>query len=447
MVLDSLSNMLVDAINKLKKYILVDRRAIESLVKDIQRALLQSDVDVKLVLEISERIKKRALEEELPPGISKREYIIKIVYEELTKLLGGRKVKDYVIKKRPYIIMLVGIQGSGKTTSAVKLANYFQKRGFKVGLICADTYRAGAFQQISQLAEKVNIPVYGFSNEKISSIEIAKDGIDYFKKQNFDVIIIDTAGRHKDEKGLMSEMHEMAKKIRPSEIMLVIDGTIGQQAFSQAKAFKEITRDIGTIFVTKLDGTARGGGALSAVSAIGAPIAFIGTGEHIDDIELFNPPKFVGRLLGIPDIEQLIQKVKEAKIVVSKEKTLKMLKGKFTLVDFYEQINNISKLGPMDKVLQYMGIKQKLPSNLDSIAKEKLKKWKVIIQSMTFDELANPQIIDSSRVNRIARGSGTTPRDVKELLKHYRQMKTMLKRFGKKGVRLSKLYKNLQLKI
>ncbi|MCD6514816.1 MAG: signal recognition particle protein [Candidatus Odinarchaeota archaeon] len=447
MVLDSLSNMLVDAINKLKKYILVDRRAIELLVKDIQRALLQSDVDVKLVLEISERIKKRALEEELPPGISKREYIIKIVYEELTKLLGGGKVKDYVIKKRPYIIMLVGIQGSGKTTSAVKLANYFQKRGFKVGLVCADTYRAGAFQQISQLAEKVNIPVYGFSDRKISSIEIAKDGIDYFKKQNFDVIIIDTAGRHKDEKGLMSEMHEMAKEIKPSEIMLVIDGTIGQQAFSQAKAFKETTGDIGTIFVTKLDGTARGGGALSAVSAIGAPIAFIGTGEHIDDIELFNPSKFVGRLLGIPDIEQLIQKVKEAKIAVSKEKTLKMLKGKFTLVDFYEQINNISKLGPMDKVLQYMGIKQKLPSNLDSIAKEKLKKWKVIIQSMTFDELANPQIIDSSRVNRIARGSGTTPRDVKELLKQYRQMKTMLKRFGKKGVRLSKLYKNLQLKI
>ncbi|MHA1470851.1 MAG: signal recognition particle receptor subunit alpha, partial [Candidatus Asgardarchaeia archaeon] len=368
MVLDSLSNMLVDAINKLKKYILVDKKAIESLVKDIQRALLQSDVDVKLVLEISERIKKRALEEELPPSISKREYIIKIVYEELTKLLGGGKVKDYVIKKRPYIIMLVGIQGSGKTTSAVKLANYFQKRGFKVGLVCADTYRAGAFQQISQLAEKVNIPVYGFSDRKISSIEIAKDGIDYFKKQNFDVIIIDTAGRHKDEKGLMSEMHEMAKAIKPSEIMLVIDGTIGQQAFSQAKAFKETTGDIGTIFVTKLDGTARGGGALSAVSAIGAPIAFIGTGEHIDDIELFNPSKFVGRLLGIPDIEQLIQKVKEAKIAVSKEKTLKMLKGKFTLVDFYEQINNISKLGPMDKVLQYMGIKQKLPSNLDSIA-------------------------------------------------------------------------------
>ncbi|MGQ4833238.1 MAG: signal recognition particle protein Srp54 [Candidatus Asgardarchaeia archaeon] len=437
MALDSLSNMLTNAIAKLRKYALVDRKAIEELTRDIQRALLQADVDVNLVLKISQVIKKRALEEEVPSGISRKDHVIRIVYEELTKLLGGEKKKEYVIKERPYIIMLVGIQGSGKTTSAVKLAGYFQKRGLRTGIICADTYRPGACQQLEQLAKKINVEVYKEENNK-SSIKIAKDGIEYFRKKNVDIIIVDTAGRHKDEKSLMNEMREISRKINPNEIMLVIDGTIGQQAYAQAKAFKEATGEIGTIFVTKLDGTARGGGALSAVAATGAPIAFIGTGEHIEDIELFNPPMFVGRLLGLPDIEQLIKKVREAKVISSKEKTLRMLKGKFTLIDFYEQINAISKLGPLDKIFQYMGVKQKIPAGYDKIAEEKMKKWKVIMQSMTIDELKDPQIINSSRIQRIARGSGTSPKEIKELLKQYKNMKVLIKRFGKKGMKMQK---------
>ena len=429
--------MLAEAISKLKRYALVDKKAIEQLVRDIQRALLQADVDVNLVLKLSQVIRQRAFEEELPPGVSRKDYLIRIVYEELTKLLGGEKKREYIIKERPYIIMLIGIQGSGKTTSAVKLANYFQKRGLKVGIVCADTYRPGACQQLEQLASKINVSTYKDPTNK-SAIKISKDGIEYFKKKNVDVIIVDTAGRHKDEKTLMDEMKEISKKIHPNEIMLVIDGTIGQQAYSQAKAFKEATGEIGTIFVTKLDGTARGGGALSAVAATNAPIAFIGTGEHIEDIELFNPPVFVGRLLGLPDIQQLVKKVKEAKIVSSKEKTLKMLKGKFTLVDFYEQINAISKLGPLDKIFQYMGVKQKIPAGYDKIAEEKLKKWKVIMQSMTIDELKEPQIIDSSRIKRIAKGSGTSPKEIKELLKQYKSMKVLIKRFGKKGMKMQK---------
>ncbi|MGQ4914636.1 MAG: signal recognition particle protein Srp54 [Candidatus Asgardarchaeia archaeon] len=431
MVLEKLGQMLYKTIQKISKFAVVDKKAIEEVIRDLQRALLQADVSVDLVMKLSERIRKKAFEVELPPGISRREHLIKIIYDELITLLGGAHVEPYSIKSKPHIIMLVGIQGSGKTTSAAKLAYYFSKQGLKTALVCADTYRPGAFNQLQQLAEKIGVPLYGHPESK-DSVKIAKEGIKKFS--NYDILIVDTAGRHKDEENLMKEMKQISEKINPSEIMLVIDGTIGQQAYTQALSFKQNT-NIGSIFITKLDGSARGGGALSAVAATGAPIRFIGIGEHIEDIELFNPSKFVGRLLGIPDIEGLIKKVREAEISVTRSQTLKLLSGKLTLLDFYEQLNALPKLGSLQKILGMMGLGQKIPQELQGVAEEKLKKWKVILQSMNKEELLNPQILSGSRIRRIARGSGTTVKDVKDLLKQYRTMKSFMKRYGKKGLR------------
>lgn len=431
MVLEKLGKMLYATIQKITKFAIVDKKAIEEVIRDIQRALLQADVNVDLVFNLSNNIRKRAFETELPPGISRRELLIKIIYDELISILGGSYVKPHIVTKKPYILMLVGIQGSGKTTSAAKLAKFYKKQGYKTALVCADTYRPGAFNQLQQLAEQIGVPIFGEQKSK-DSVAIAKKGIKTFS--NYDIIIVDTAGRHKDESNLMKEMKDIAKKINPSEIMLVIDGTIGQQAYSQALAFKNTT-EIGSIFVTKLDGSARGGGALSAVAATKALIRYIGTGEHIDDIEAFNPTKFVGRLLGIPDIDSLVKKVQDAELKISREKSIKLLSGKLTLLDFYEQLDSLPKLGSLQKLLSLMGLSQKVPKELQGVAEEKLKKWKVILQSMNREELLNPQLLNSSRIKRIAKGSGTTPHDVKDLLKQYRMMKSFIKRYGKKGFR------------
>ncbi|MEM1885764.1 MAG: signal recognition particle receptor subunit alpha, partial [Candidatus Jordarchaeales archaeon] len=328
MVLDALGEGLRNAISKLLRSTVADREAVRELVREMQRVLLSSDVNVELVLRLSENIERRALEEELPLGISRREHIVKIVYDELVKILGGRPRGLNIKPGRLNVIMLVGIQGSGKTTTAAKLAKYLVKRGFKVGLVCADTFRLGAYEQLSQLAESIGVPFFGDVNSK-SSVDVARRGIEFFREKGVDVVIVDTAGRHKNEADLMEEMKEIANAIKPTEIILVVDGTLGQQAMVQAKAFKEAT-DIGSIIVTKLDGTARGGGALSAVAATGAPIKFIGIGEKLDDIEAFDPVGFVGRLLGISDLRALLEKVREAEIKPEKEEVVALLTGRFT---------------------------------------------------------------------------------------------------------------------
>ncbi len=310
MALDNLGSSLTNAIKKLFKAGVVDEATVKELVRDIQRALLQSDVNVQLVLQISKNIEERALKEKVPPGVSRREHVIKVVYEELTKFVGDKPVPLKVEPGKKKIIMLVGIQGSGKTTHAAKLARYFQKRGLKVGLICADTYRPGAYAQLQQLAARINIPFFGDLKAK-DPVKVVKEGLKQFGEK--DLIIVDTAGRHKEEKDLIKEMKDLEKNIKPDEVIMVIDGTIGQQALAQAKTFHEAT-PIGAIIVTKLDGSSRGGGALSAVAATGAPIKFIGTGEKIEDIEPFIPSRFVGRLLGMGDLETLLEKVKDAEI-------------------------------------------------------------------------------------------------------------------------------------
>lgn len=432
MVLDALGEGLRSAINRLLRSAVADRNAVRELVREIQRVLLSSDVNVELVLRLSENIEKRALEEKLPLGVSRREHIVKIVYEELVNILGSKPRGLNIKPGQLNVIMLVGIQGSGKTTTAAKLARYLAKRGFKTGLVCADTFRLGAYEQLSQLAEAAGVPFYGDSNSR-SSVEVAKRGIDYFRGKGCDVVIVDTAGRHKNEADLMEEMKEIARSIKPTEIMLVVDGTLGQQAMAQAKAFKEAT-DIGSIIVTKLDGTARGGGALSAVAATGAPIKFIGTGEKLEDIEAFDPVGFVGRLLGMGDLRALLEKVREAELKPEKEEALALLTGHFTLKEFYKWMEQARKMGPVGKIFELIGLSS-VPKEFKDMAEAKLEKWKVIMQSMTKEELENPKILNRSRVNRIARGSGTTPKDVKELVDQYFAAKKLVKTLGKRRMR------------
>ena len=429
MVLEKLGSSIYQALKKVFRVAVVDEATVKELVRDIQRALLQADVNVKLVLEISKRIEERALKEKLPLGISRKEHIIKVVYDELTRFLGEKPASLKITPGKRRIIMLVGIQGSGKTTAAAKLARYLQKRGVKTALICADTYRPGAYAQLQQLANKINVPLYGNPKEK-NPVKIAREGLKQFK--DYEIVIIDTAGRHKEEKSLIEEMKKLDKAIKPDEIMLVIDGTIGQQAAVQAKAFHEAT-PIGSVMVTKLDGSARGGGALSAVAAIGAPIKFIGTGEKIEDIEPFVPSRFVGRLLGMGDLETLLEKVREAEIKVPKKKAKAILSGKFTLTDMYEQFEAMQSMGPFKKILSmFPGFSYDIPEEMLNTAEDKLKKWRVIIQSMTPKERENPKILNSSRIRRVARGSGTSEKDVKELLKQYAMMKKMLKSLRRK---------------
>ena len=429
MALERLGSSLHAALKKIFRASIVDEAVVKELVRDVQRSLLQADVNVKLVLEISKRIEERALKEKVPPGISRREHVVKVVYEELTRFLGEKPVPIKIEPGKRKVIMLVGIQGSGKTTAAAKIARYFQKRGFKPALICADTYRPGAFAQLKQLAEKINVPLYGEPGKK-NPVKIALNGLKQF--ENKDIVIIDTAGRHKEEKELIKEMKNLEKKIKPDEVMLVIDGTIGQQAMVQAKAFNEAT-PIGSILVTKLDGSARGGGALSAVAATGAPIKFIGTGEKIEDIEAFIPSRFVGRLLGMGDLETLLEKVREAEIKVPEKKAKAILSGKFTLTDMYEQFEAMKSMGPFRKILKMIpGMSYDVPEEMLDLAEDRLEKWRVIIQSMTPKEKENPKIFNASRIKRVARGSGTSEKEVKELLKQYSMMKKMLKAFRRK---------------
>lgn len=427
MVLGSLGSSLYEALRRLLRAPLVDEKVVKELKNDILRALLQGDVNLNLVLSLSRRIEERAFKEKVPPGLGRRELVLKIVYEELISLLGGERPVEVGLKPgRSNVIMLVGIQGCGKTTSAAKLARYFKKRGFKASLVCADSFRPGAYDQLKQLAESIGVPFYGDLKE-LSSVKLAVAGVERFRREGYEVIIVDTAGRHKEEKGLIEEMKVMAEAIKPDEIMLVIDATIGQQAAIQAQAFNEATK-VGSIFIAKLDGAAKGGGALSAVAATGAPIKFIGLGEKVNEVEAFSPPQFVGRLLGMGDLKALVEKVREAEAMPRGEVVEAFISGRFTLRDMVEHLQSIRKMGPLTKILQMIpGFGYKIPEEMAELTEEKIDRWIVITKSMTRRELDSPQVIGKSHMRRIALGSGTTVKDVKDMIEQYFMMKKALR--------------------
>jgi len=435
MVLDDLGNSLKGTLKKIANAVYVDSKLIKEVVRDIQRALLQADVNVKLVLELSKKIEKRALEEKPPAGMSNREHAIHIVYDELVNILG--ESRELPMKKQ--VIMMVGLYGQGKTTTCGKLAIYFKKKGLRPALIAGDVHRPAAYEQLKQIAEKVEVPFYGDNKEK-DAVKIVKEGLDKFKRSS-DVIIVDTSGRHKLENDLITEMTDIFKATKPDEKLLVMDAAVGQQAGPQAKAFNDAINITG-IVLTKLDGTAKGGGALSAAAEVGAPIVFIGTGEHSVDFETFDPARFISRLLGMGDIKSLLEKAEESLKGKDAEKTARrIMSGKFTLHDMYDQMDMLSGMGPLKKVAEMLpgGFSGKLKdSDMDS-TQDKLKKFRFIMDSMTDEEMNDPSIVRSSRIKRIARGAGLENKDVKELLKYYDMTKRMMKGFS--GDR--KLQKNL----
>lgn len=417
--------MALEALKDVAKKILgstsIDKKFVEEMVRDIQRALIRADVNIKQVKEISEAIKKRALSEEVPEYFDAREHVLKIVYEELLKGVG----EGIEIPLKKAKIMLVGLQGSGKTTTAVKIAKFFKDRGLKTAVVAADTYRPAAFEQLKQLSDANNITFYGYKG--ISAVDIVKKALENAKE---DIIVIDTAGRHALEKELIDEMVEIARVANPDYKFLVLDAAIGQLASKQAKAFHEAI-GINGIIITKFDGTAKGGGALSAAREIGIPIAFIGTGEKVEDFEKFDPQSFISRLLGMGDIKTLMEKVEK----VAKEEEIDaeaFIKGSFTLKDIYKQIEAMNKLGPLRKVFEMIPmLGLKISDDVAEMTQEKMKKFKVIMDSMTEEELLNPKIIDSSRIRRIAIGSGTSPQEVRELLRYYETIRNVMKKMKK----------------
>jgi signal recognition particle subunit SRP54 len=438
-MLENLRTGLRGAIKKIVRASDINEELIDSLCKDIQRALLQSDVNVKLVLEITKRIKERSMNEEPVKGLTRKDHIITILYGELARLLGyaGQTIKsidksqqthDRILHFEPEkqsIILMLGIQGSGKTTVTAKVARWLSKQGYSVGVIGADTWRPGALTQLKMNCSRINAEVYG-EEANADALDIVRKGLEHFRTQNIDVVIVDTAGRHKEESGLLEEMRNMRNAINPNLVLLVIDGTIGQQAFNQAKAFHQAA-EVGGIIVTKLDGSAKGGGVLSASAATGAKVLFIGTGERIDDLEVFSPTNFVGRILGMGDIQAVLEMARGLELQADENQAKRLLGGKMTIEDFYAQMENVGKMGFRNVIDNLPGLSGMLKEDQLDALEGKMEKWRFIIQSMTRDEKRNPEIINESRRKRIARGAGLTEHEVRDLVKQYSNSKTLMK--------------------
>jgi signal recognition particle subunit SRP54 len=421
MVLENLGNALRNTIKRVMNAPHIDSAVVKEISKEIQRALLQADVNVKQVLELTKRIETRALTEKPSAGMGSGEHVVHIMYEELSSLLGkGRSIE---LKKQR--ILMLGIYGQGKTTSCAKLARYLQKKGLSAGMIAADVHRPAAYDQLKQLSENINCRFYG-DIQSTSAVAVVDRGLK--ELSDCDAIIIDTAGRHKLDDELMEELREINGRVKPEERILVIDATIGQQAKEQAKAFNESVGITGVI-LTKMDGSAKGGGALSAVAEVGAPIMFIGTGEKIDDIEPFDSDRFISRLLGMGDLQTLLEKAKETiDEKKAEELTKKVMSGRFTLKEFYEEIESVTKIGTLDKIMELVPLPgAKVDKNKMDESQKLFSKFRVVMDSMTEEELESPQIIKGTRIARIARGAGVETKDVKELLRYYNMSRNMMK--------------------
>ncbi|MDE1848446.1 MAG: signal recognition particle receptor subunit alpha [Nanoarchaeota archaeon] len=455
-MLERLGEILKKTTNRITNALFLDRDLVDSIVRDLQRALIEADVNIALVKELSDKIRKIAFDERIV-GIEKKEHLVKALYDELLSILGEHK--QLILKKSQNRIMLVGLYASGKTTTIAKLGNWFAKRSSRVALIGLDVHRPAAKEQLMQLGKQNNLAVFTEQDEK-DALKIWKRFEPELKK--FDVVLIDTAGRHNLDKELVKEIEQLHKKIQPTETILVMPADIGQAAKEQAEYFRNAL-NISGVIITRMDSTAKGGGALTACAQTKAPVYFITTGEKINDLEEFNPKSFLSRLLGMGDLEALLEKVRSVTDEKKQEGMKKRLEeGKLSLGDIVEQAKSMNSLGGLEKIKSlipgFSDISAKMPEGMMESQNAKISKWEHILKSMTEEEKNNPELLkkQTSRIARIAKGAGVATANIRSLLKQYdllssmikdassadlsngisqKQLQKMMKKLGKKGLR------------
>jgi signal recognition particle subunit SRP54 len=427
MPLSKLAEGLQGVLRRIQGAALVDDALLKESIRELQKTLISSDVNVKLVISLSKTIENRVKTDKIPKGASQKEHFLKIVYEELVKLVGEEQTPKIVPQK----ILLVGCYGHGKTTTTAKLAKFFSKRGLKTGIMTTDTWRPAAYEQLRQLGEKLGVPTYGEPANK-DALAILRNGLKQF--DGYDVIIVDSAGRDSLNADLIGEVKRLNDVLKADERYLVLGADMGQSAGKQAKEFNDAVGVTGVI-VTRMDSSAKGGGALSACAEAHVPIAFIGTGEKVDDFEPFNGEKYVSRLLGFPDMGALMEKMRD----LAKDENLEedLMSGEFTLRTFYKQLEAQKKMGSMGKLLEQMGLSAQIPEELVEQSEAKMASFKVIMDSMTKEELNNPAVLNKSRMARIARGSGKPESDVRALIKQFELARNLMGKL-QKGKRLPK---------
>ncbi|MBC5996095.1 signal recognition particle protein [Romboutsia ilealis] len=430
MIFEGLSDKLQGALSKLKSKGKLTEQDVKTAMREVKLALLEADVNFKVVKDFVKTVQERCVGQEVMESLTPAQHVIKIVNEELTSLMGDVQSKIMISPKPPTVIMMVGLQGAGKTTTSGKLGGYFKKQGKKPLLIAGDIYRPAAIKQLQVVGEKLDIPVFNMG-DKESPVNIAKAGLSHAIKNNHDLVIIDTAGRLHIDEALMDELKSIKSEVKPHEILLVVDSMTGQDAVNVSESFNEAL-GIDGVILTKLDGDTRGGAALSIRAVTQKPIKFIGMGEKLDDLEPFHPDRMASRILGMGDVLSLIEKAQEnLDLEKAKELEQKIKKQEFDFEDLLQQMEQIQNMGPLDKVLGMIpgmgNIKDQL-GDVDLNGKE-MKRSRAIIQSMTPDERRDPSLLNASRKKRIAKGSGTSVQDVNRMIKQLNEMKKMMKMF------------------
>lgn len=429
MIFENLSDKLQNALGKLRGKGKLTEKDVDSALREVRLALLEADVNFKVVKDFIKDVKARAIGDEVMQSLTPGQQVVKIVNEELTKLMGKSESKIQLSSSPPTVILMCGLQGAGKTTTSGKLAYNLKKQNKRPLLVACDIYRPAAIKQLEVVGEKVQVPVFSMG-DKHKPVNIAKAGLEHGIKNGNDIIIIDTAGRLHIDEELMEEIKDIHDAVNPNEILLVLDAMTGQDAVNVAKSFDDILGITGVV-LTKLDGDARGGAALSIRAVTDKPIKFVGMGEKLDQLEAFHPDRMASRILGMGDVLSLIEKA-QANIDEEKARELekKLRTAQFTLDDFLEQLEQMKSLGPLDQILGMMpGVNSKALKNIDVNDKD-LSSIEAIIKSMTKKERENPDIIDSSRRKRISQGSGTSVQEVNKLLKQFKETKKMMKKLN-----------------
>ena len=435
-MLESLTQKLANAFKRFRNKGKLTEADVREGMREVKRALLEADVNFKVVRDFISEVTERAVGTEVLESLLPAQQIVKIVNEELIKLMGSETAKLEISPKPPTVIMMAGLQGAGKTTHAAKIAKLMKSKGKNPLLVACDVYRPAAIDQLKIVGEAAGIPVFSLGN-KVNPVEIAKAGVEHAKKNGFDMVFLDTAGRLHIDEDLMKELEKIRDAVEPTEILLVVDAMLGQDAVNVAKTFNE-RLELSGVVLTKLDGDTRGGAALSVRYVTGKPIKFIGTGEKLDMIEQFHPDRMASRILGMGDVLSLIEKAEaayDAKTAAEMEKKLR--EQTFTLEDFLLQLRQLKKMGNLEQILGMMpGVNASALKDAN-IDEKQTAKTEAIVLSMTKQERMDPSVIGGSRRRRIAKGSGTTVEDVNRLLKQFDQMKKLMKQFsGKRGMRL-----------